>query len=36
MPVLEGETLVGLLTPHDIILQVRKEGIQMVDKMVIE
>ncbi len=36
VPVLEGEVLVGILTPHDIILQVRKEGMQMVDKMVTE
>lgn len=36
VPILEGETLVGILTPHDIICQVRKEGMQMVDKMVIE
>lgn len=36
VPVLDGEVLVGILTPHDIILQVRKEGMQMVDKLVVE
>lgn len=33
IPILDGEVLVGIITPHDIILEVRKEGMQMVDKM---
>lgn len=36
VPILDGEELVGILTPYDIIMAVRKEGMQMVDKMVIE
>lgn len=36
IPILDGETLVGMITPHDIVLQVRKEGMQMVDKLIIQ
>lgn len=36
IPILDGEELVGIITPYDIVMQVRKEGMQMVDKIVIE
>jgi len=36
IPILDEEVLVGILTPYDVLMQVRKEGMQLVDKMVIE
>lgn len=36
IPILDGEILVGIITPYDILMEVRKEGMQLVDKMVTE
>jgi len=36
IPILDGEVLVGIITPYDILMEIRKEGMQMVDKMVVE
>jgi acetoin utilization protein AcuB len=31
IPILDGTTLVGIVTPHDVIMKVREEGMKLID-----
>lgn len=36
IPILDEESLVGIITPYDILMKVREEGMKKVDKVVME